>query len=287
MIASLQPLLIGAVLLWAATVKLLGRHAADAARRSALVPLVGDGAVTAYRMVGVAEALLGLALIAPPALPAETVGAAAAQVGFLLFLGYARWKAPESSCGCLSARRVPVRWRSFARAGGLLVAALVATGDPWSTVTSHPLASVAVLLGEAALVVVLSAELDVFWLEPLRRIKVALTHPLPSGSFDVPIGSTVEQLHRSGAYRQAAPLLRSDVRDWWDEDEWRMVCYSGSHEGRAATAVFAVPRLRYDPGAVRMAMVAEDSDRILLALDPAADPVAEAGWPAPEPEPVA
>ncbi|WP_412537942.1 hypothetical protein R8Z50_18965 [Longispora sp. K20-0274] len=287
MIASLQHLLIGAVLLWAATVKLFGRHAADAARRSALVPLVGERAVAAYKMVGVAEALLGLALIAPPALPVETAAAAASQVGFLLFLGYARWKAPESSCGCLSARRVPVRWRSFARAGSLLLAALVATGDPWSTVAGRPLASAAVLLGEVALVLVLSAELDVHWLEPLRRLKVRLTHPLPSGSFDVPIGSTVEQLNRSGVYRQAAPLLRSDVTDWWDEDEWRMVCYSGSHEGSPATAVFAVPRLRYAPGAVRMALVAEDSDRILLALDPVADPVAEAGWPAPEPEPVA
>jgi hypothetical protein len=104
---------------------------------------------------------------------------------------------------------------------------------------------------------VLSAEFDPAWLVPLRRLRVRLSHPLAGTGFEVPLQSTVQQLQRSDAYRQVARLLVSDVREHWDEGEWRLLCYTARRDGRAATAVFAVPRLRYEPAAVRVALVDE------------------------------
>ena len=74
------------------------------------------------------------ALLAPPAHWTESVAATALATGFLGYLAYARLAAPESSCGCLSTRRAPVTWRSFARAGVLAGAGALslwsATGWP-------------------------------------------------------------------------------------------------------------------------------------------------------------
>jgi hypothetical protein len=50
-------------------------------------------------------------------------------------------------------------------------------------------------------------------------------------------------------------VLRSDVLESWDEGEWRILTYSASGESGPATAVFAVPRLRYEPDVVKVALV--------------------------------
>lgn len=284
-VASLQPVVVGAVLIWAAVGKLFSRYAATAARRSALTNLLGEErALPAYRLVGVAELAIGAALVLPPALPAEALVAAGLHIGFLGYLGYAKVAAPESSCGCLSAQRAPVGWRGIARAGALLIAALAAatTTTAWhETLLAQPFAAITVLVAEAVVVIGLSAELDAYWLLPLRRLRVRLTHPLPTGSFDVPLASTVEQLQRSGVYRRVAPTISSDVLDHWDEGDWRIVSYAARYDGRLASAVFAVPRLRYEPGAVRVAIVDEETHATLLSLDSVPDPIAEAGWPVP------
>ncbi|HEX6869878.1 MAG TPA: hypothetical protein VF163_02165, partial [Micromonosporaceae bacterium] len=136
---------------------------------------------------------------------------------------------------------------------------------------ANPLAVTAVLLVEAAVLIGLSAELDRLWLVPLRRLRVRLTSPLSGGS-GVPLLATVEQLQRSDAYRSLAGLLTSDVRDHWDEREWRMVAHSGRYRGRAATVVFAVPRLRQDPAAVRAAVVDEATGSTVLTLAPTGAP---------------
>jgi hypothetical protein len=168
-----------------------------------------------------------------------------------------------------------VSWRAFARAGMLAGAcALIpwaATGWP-AALAERPLGAAAILLAEAAALVALSAELDPVWLVPLRRLRLRLAHPLArtrslgpiparpiGGGFEVPLQSTVQQLQRSEAYRRVARLLVSDVREHWDEGEWRMLCYTARQDGRPTTAVFAVPRLRYEPDAVRVALVDEAS----------------------------
>jgi hypothetical protein len=143
--------------------------------------------------------------------------------------------------------------------------AMFAAGDWLRAVASRPLAGVAVLLVEAAAAIALSPELDAQWLLPLRRLRARLTHPLRGGS-GVPLLSTVQQLQQSGVYRRVAPLLSSDVREHWDDEDWRMVCHSARYQGRGATAVFAVPRLQYEPDAVRVAIVDDLTGVTLLNL---------------------
>ncbi|MBO4209732.1 MauE/DoxX family redox-associated membrane protein [Micromonospora echinofusca] len=273
--AALQPLLIGAVLIWSARVKLIGRHAAVNARRSALAgPLGEQRAVTAYRLLGLVELVLGTLLVLPPASRAELVAATVLAAAFLGYLVYSRTTAPDASCGCLSAQRTPVTARSFVRAGVLLSGGLLATVvDPghWlDAVTAAPAGSLVVVLVGAAVVVALSPEWDRAWLLPLRRLRARLTHPLAGGT-GVPLLASVQQLQLSAAYRQVAALINSDVRDHWEEEDWRMVCYSARYQGRPATAVFAVPRSRHQPDEVRVALVDDLTGTSLAALGATVD----------------
>jgi len=276
--AALQPLLVGAVLLWAGAFKLLARRAPALARRSALSTLVGkDRAAVAFRAVGSAELAVGAVLLAPPALAVEAVVATGLCIALLGYLGYARVVAPESSCGCLSAKHTPVRWRSFARTGVLAAAsALAVAGAQWwlPAVDARPGPAVVVLAAEALVVLALSPDLDSYWLVPLRRLRVRLSHPLAgSAGFEIPVASSVQQLLRSPAFQAAGPWVRSDLLDFWDEAEWRVLSYTARYGGRLATAVFAVPRLRYEPDAVRAVLVDEADHSVLWEFAPAPAPV--------------
>jgi hypothetical protein len=227
--------LLAGVLVWAAVFKFRG-----GSQRSALSRLVGkERVVVAFRVIGAVELVLAAALFTP-------VGQWATFVWFLGMLGYLSWAKiaePESSCGCLSEKFAPVGARALARA--VLLAGMVVTADllPWYSV-----------FPAAVLVLLLSAELDDYWLLPLRRLKVRLRHPLAGGEFAVPVTSTVQQLQKSTTYQSVYPILRSDLLDTWDEGEWRILTYSAERDGERATAVFAVPRDRYEPEAVRFAL---------------------------------
>jgi hypothetical protein len=262
-LTSAQQAVIGVVLLWASGFKLLHRNASATARRSVLARLVGKERVAgAYRAVGVVEAVVGLLLLAPPVLVVESYAAAALSAGMLGYLAYGKWKAPESSCGCLGEKHTPVRGRGFARAGLLLVLSLLAaTATGWWL--DSPFATVGVLVVELAVVVALSPELDHRWLIPLRRWRVRLRHPLATGVVEVPVESTVQQLWKSTAYRSVVERLTSDLLDHWDEGEWRLLAYAARTPDGPATAVFAVPRLAYAPDEVRVAMVAEEADALV------------------------
>jgi hypothetical protein len=261
MIDSLAAI-VGGVLVWAAAVKLFGHKARLAAQRSGLSRLVGkDRAFAAYRVVGGIELTVGALLLLPPAYPAEAWAAAALCAGMLGYLTYLRLVSPDSSCGCLGEKHAPVRWRGFARAGVLLAASIgAAFSVRWwgGALLDRPFETVAMLAGGAALVVVLSAELDTLWLRPLRRWRLRISHPLAGRVFEVPIEATVQQLHKSDAYRSVVGLLRSDLLDSWDEGEWRILTYSARRDSGPATAVFAVPRLRYQPELVRVALVDDE-----------------------------
>lgn len=272
-LAAAQVVVIGGVLCWAGLVKVGGRSAATAARRSALRELVGeDRVVVAYRLVGGAEIIVAVAMfLAPGVVP--RAAALAWCVGLLGYLGYARVRAPRSSCGCLGKRSAPVRGRSFGRAGLLVAAAVLATvgaGPGWwlTMARSHPVWVLAVALAEIGLVVAASPELDEHWLLPLRRWRVTRRHPLAGGAFVIPVASSVQQLVRSEAYRSVGARLRSDLLDSWDEGEWRIMTYAVLAEGRPATAVFAVPLLRYQPEDVRVVLV---PDTVTAEATPAAD----------------
>jgi hypothetical protein len=213
--------LVAGVLVWAAVFKFRG-----GTRRSALSRLVGkERVVAAFRVIGAVELVLAAALFTP-------VGQWATFAWFLGMLGYLSWAKvaePESSCGCLSEKYAPVGVRALARA--VLLAGMVVTADllPWYSV-----------FPAAVLVFLLSAELDDYWLLPLRRLK--------------PVASTVQQLQKSTTYQSVYPILRSDLLDTWDEGDWRILTYSAERDGERATAVFAVPRDRYEPEAVRFAL---------------------------------
>jgi hypothetical protein len=270
-LAALQPVLVGGMLLWSGRFKLAGRAAARAAARSALPALVGPRwARPALRAVGLAELAAAGTVLLPPGRPLPAV---LLCLGFLGYLGYARLAAPQSSCGCTSASRSPIGWRNFASAGALLAAGLAAlAGDAdWVAAgLARPGPAVAVLAGEALLMLALLPQFDRVWLTPLRRWKVRLTHPLAGAtSTEVPLQATVQTLQRSEAYRALGRLLRSDVVDSWDEGEWRIVRYTLRYRQRPASAVFAVPRTGDAPERVRVAVVDEEDESVLFALAPA------------------
>ncbi|BCJ36124.1 hypothetical protein Athai_36270 [Actinocatenispora thailandica] len=266
-VAGAAPVLVAGVFVVSGRVKVASRTARSRAAGSALGTLVGkDRAATVYGGVGVAEVAIAALLLAGglatwwPALavPARVAAGAAAvaAAGFLGYLGYARIAAPGSSCGCVSARSAPVTWRSFVRAGALLAVALVAVAAPvsWPTaLASHPYPVVAALALGGLAMLLLSPEAEHAWLLPLRRLHARVRpHPLAGLAYDLPLASTLRQLEASESYRGVGARLRSDVLEHWDEGEWRIVCY---HAEGDQTAVFAVPRLRYDPDAVRLALV--------------------------------
>lgn len=264
---AVQQVLLGGVLVWASGFKLVWRNAPAAARRSALKRLVGaERVVGAYRAVGVVELVVGLLLLAPPVLVVEAWLAVGLSVGMLGYLGYARVKAPGSSCGCLGEKHAPVGWRSLSRSVLMIAAGAVAVGAvAWwpSAIVDSPFATVGLLVVEVALLVALSPELDRRWLIPLRRWRVRLRHPLAAQSFEVPLDSSVQQLIKSDAYRTVSAQLRSDLLDHWDEGEWRILTYSARAEDGPATAVFAVPRLDYRPADVRVALVPDAEDALV------------------------
>ena len=262
-VAAAQPLLIGLLLLWSSYGKVVRRDGAEQAKRTALPRLVGEKrAAPAYRVVGVTEAVIALALLLPPALTVEAIAAVALAVGFTGYLIYARIVVPEASCGCVGSSAKPVGRRAIGRALLLLATALAATtaGSGWWTAE----AGVIVLVPEAAVFVMLSAELDRYWLLPLRRLRLRITHPLSNTATDaVPLAATQRRLLLSPAYRSVNGLLRSDIHDYWDDESWRFVSYTARYDGRPATAVFAVPHHDSTPESVRVAVVDETSGQTL------------------------
>jgi hypothetical protein len=265
--ASVQPLFIGGTLLWSGGLKCFGRSARRSAERSALPSLVGEGMVlAAYRLTGAVELALAALLLLPPAHVAETAATAVLGAGFLGYLAYAKVVAPDSSCGCLSKRRTPVTWRGFARAGLVLAAALLGTrGDVWwgGGLASRPVTAV-LLVAEVAALVALSPEADGIWLLPLRRLRIRMRHPLADRDFEMPLESSLQQLLVSPAYRQVSALLKSGLRETWDEEDVRVLCYTAEYDGTVATAVFAVPLRHYTPEEVRVALVDESTESTLL-----------------------
>jgi hypothetical protein len=261
-VAAAQPLLIGLLLLWSSYGKVVRRDAAQA-KRTALPRLVGEKrAAPAYRGVGVTEAVIALALLLPPALTVEAIAAVALAVGFTGYVIYAKIVVPEASCGCVGASAKPVGNRAIGRAVLLLATATtaVSASSGWWSAAAGAL----ILIPEAVLFVMLSAELDRYWLLPLRRLRLRITHPLSNTATDaVPLAATQRRLLLSPAYRSVNGLLRSDIHDYWDDESWRFVSYTARYDGRPATAVFAVPHHDSTPESVRVAVVDETSGQTL------------------------
>ncbi|MEV4572769.1 MauE/DoxX family redox-associated membrane protein [Nonomuraea jabiensis] len=246
-IAATQPYVIALFLAWAGLMKLFSRRMRVQAGQTALARLVGAArAVPALRIVGVAELAVAAVLLLPPVSPWEGAVAALLSAGFLAYLTYSYVAAPTASCGCLGAHSKPVDVRAFARAGLLLAASLLAV----LAEAGPPL--VALGLAEAVALMALSAELDRYWLTPLRQLRVRLHGPLAvPPSEHVPLGASLHLLYRSPAYCSASAQITSDVQDTWDEDGLRFVVFGA----RERTAVFAVPLTGNDPSRVLVTLV--------------------------------
>jgi hypothetical protein len=253
-LAAAQPLLIGLLLLWSSYGKFAN---ADQAERTALPRLVGEArARLAYQTVGGIEALVALALLLPPAWTIEAVAAVALAVGFTGFLGSSKVVVPEASCGCAGKSAKPVGNRAIGRALLLLATAALATTATagWWSAGAASL----VLIPEAAAFVMLSAEVDRYWLLPLRRFRIRLSHPYAGTATNTaPLAATQRRLLLSPAYRAVDGYLRSDIHDYWDDEDWRYVSYTARYDGRSATAVFAVPHHDSTPESIRVAVVEE------------------------------
>ncbi|SFA93364.1 hypothetical protein SAMN05216266_102294 [Amycolatopsis marina] len=260
-LASSLLVLVVAAFTSAGAFKLFGSAAPLAARRSALAQVLGKARVVpVFRGVGLIELALAALLLIPAARPGAAFLAAAWCLGMLGYLAYARWRAPESSCGCVSASSGPIGPRTFTRVALLVLAATGATtvDGSWTMgLGDAPVTAALVVVAGTALFVVLSPELDQHWLLPLRKLRVQWRHPLgdTATETEAPVQASLQQLYRSPAYQGAHDLIRSALLDSWDEGEWRLLTFAARTGDRSMTAVFAVPRSRHDPAEVRMALV--------------------------------
>ncbi|MFE7045007.1 MauE/DoxX family redox-associated membrane protein [Streptomyces atratus] len=249
---SLAPLVLAALLGWTGAVKVFSRGTAQLAPKTVLARMLrsSERAATVLRATGAGELLIAAGLLVVPANPVPGAAVAALGAGFLAYLGYGRAMAPESSCGCSASEDTRITWRAFARAavvliGGATVA--VAQGTWWSAVSERPGGALLFLAGAAAVLVALSADLDRWWLLPLRRTRLRVFgHPLlgTAAGNQVPVAASVELLENSLAWQAAAPVVRSALLDHWEDDGWRILQYSGVYgdreNARPVAVVFAL-----------------------------------------------
>ena len=93
-----------------------------------------------------------------------------------------------------------------------------------------------------------------------RRFRIRLSHPYAgTASSTAPLAATQRRVLLSPAYRAVDGLLRSDIHDYWDDEDWRFLSYTARYDGRRATAVFAVPHHDSTPESIRVAVVDDTS----------------------------
>ncbi|MFJ7495941.1 MauE/DoxX family redox-associated membrane protein [Streptomyces sp. NPDC097727] len=272
---SLAPLVLASLLGWTGVVKMFSRGTAQQAPKTALARMLrsSERATTVLRATGAGELLIAAGLLVVPANPVPGAAAAVLGAGFLAYLGYGRAMAPESSCGCSAREDTPITWRAFARAAVVLVGGAtvaVAQDTWWPTVSERPAGALVFLAGAAAVLVALSADLDRWWLLPLRRTRLRVFgHPLlgTDAGNQVPVAASVELLENSLAWQAAAPVVRSALLDHWEDDGWRILQYSGVYgdreNARPVAVVFALDatagRDSGDDPIVRVSYVDADS----------------------------
>jgi hypothetical protein len=259
LLTNLVPAVLGVLLAATGAAKLLSRDIARVAAGTVLVRVLGDAerAGRALRAVGAAELAVAAALLAGvgAGLPAAGPGAAAAVLGagFTGYLGYAKATAPESGCGCSARAEGPIGARSFARALLVLAAGCVSAAADrawWSQVAARPAGSAVFAVAAAVAVFLVSADLDRYWLLPLRRLRIHLFgHPLRAGDAGgrVPVEASVELLEHSLAWQAASPIVRSALLDHWDDEGWRVLRFAGVYEEevrgpRPVNVLFALDR---------------------------------------------
>lgn len=299
LLTNLAPAVLGVLLAATGAAKLLSRDIARVAAGTVLVRVLGDAerAGRALRAVGAAELAVAAALLAGvgAGLPAAAPGAAAAVLGagFTGYLGYAKATAPESGCGCSARAEGPIGARSFARAVLVLAAGCVSAAADrawWSQAGARPAGSAVFAVAAAVVVFLVSADLDRYWLLPLRRLRIRLFgHPLRTGAPDgrVPVEASVELLEHSLAWQAASPIVRSALLDHWDDEGWRVLRFAGVYEEevrgpRPVNVLFALDRaatIDTAPSPAVRVSVIDDRTEEVVPLDLSAAAVAAAAAP--------
>jgi len=271
-LADLAPLLLGGLLGWAGVHKLTGP-----AENVALTELLHDARWTrwALRALGAVEVALAAGLVL--GVPGAGNAAAALGAGFVGYLAWARAVAPEAGCGCTSSRHEPITARAFGRAGLVVAGGLAATAADrswWAAVADRPGPALVALVVGVAAVGALSADLDEWWVLPLRRARLrVLGHPHRAVADDgVPAAATVELVETSLAWHAAAGVVRSGLLEHWDDGGWRFLRFAGVADGRPVTVVFAVDATATldsaaEP-AVRVTVVDDERQEVLADLPP-------------------
>lgn len=272
-IASLQPLFAGIIFLWAGAWKVVSSRSGEVAARSGLALLFrhSNTVQQIHRLLGTAELALGLMLLLPPAFWWETrlaTGLATGFVGYLLFLIRA---APDRPCACLGGREARTSGRTLGRAILILLSTLLAwsTSQYWLTTAATAPWTLGLVVLELLILVGLSPELDWSWaarpFHPGDKSQAVIEPECATAR--VPLSKSLQQLRQSAAFQAAAEFLKSGLSDHWRDGCWRFLCFEAEHEGRKATAVFAIQTMDR-PQKIRAAIVDEVHGAILWTWTP-------------------
>ena len=272
-VVNLQALLIGMLLLWAGSLKLLGSSTSSNISQSALAQLIRRPKVTqaVYYSLGVMELGVAVLLLLPPQYRWEMSLASGLMMLFLVYLIIVLRIAPERSCGCLGDSNVPISWHNVVRAGLLLGITLFGrhADQFWLTALVANPWSLSVIGLEGIVLLTLSPEVRWPWQRQTNSIA------LPDSSSDevdctvisIPVTNTLQQLRTSDLFLSLAVYLRSELREHWREGCWRYLCFEAEYEGVRATAIFAVPVVPR-PEWIRAAIINEADNAILLSAAP-------------------
>lgn len=275
-VASLQFLVIGTILLCAGGWKALGSRSDDIALRSALFVMVRRTGRTkaVYQLVGVGELVVGFLLLLPFGRWWTIRLATAMAVGFLIYLVVSYKVAPGRPCACLGTRETPISWQTIGRAGLLVVLSIIGWTAQyyWLTMVRTEPWSLGIVVIEALVFIGFSPELR----EPLRTSQlvqqgqVTFQPEQSCATLTVPLSDTMDYLRTSASFREFAPFISTDMIDHWREGCWRFVSFTAEFKGQTATAIFAVPILA-QLEQVRAALVNDDGTVLVTAGPSAAE----------------
>lgn len=270
--ASLQAVVVGALLLWAGGWKAATPRAGEIAARSALGVMFPHARTVrvAHRAIGILEVALGTLLLVAPS-PGGMRMATGVACAFVAYLLVARQIAPDRPCACFGKRATAVSPQAIVRAAMIVALTVVGWGaeQSWTiTLGLHPW-SLSIVGLEALAFLAVSPEITWTWLTShLSGTGDARDGAVPRcATAPVPLSDTLHQLQESRPFHTLSRFVRSDVVEHWREGCWRFVCFDAEYGGQAATAIFAVALLS-QPHLVRAAVVADSDGTVLVRVEP-------------------
>ncbi len=276
-IAPIQQLVIGSILIWSGVWKVLIPNSVETAHRSALSVYINKKTILEilFRSLGIIELLIGLSLVLPPHFRWENVAASVLALGFVVYLVISFKVAPDKPCGCMGNRGKPISWRTLVRAGYFLLLTLIGwlfTSRFWYTSLSDHYWLAFMALLEVGIFMTLSSELDWIWVQILkipllRTLAFTLIGQVDCTSKKVSLLEIISRLNNSQVFLIYKKIIKSDLIEHWRNGCWYFLSYSVMYQGHQAVIVFSVP-IKDRPNWVRAAIFNEKEDLVLLQVDP-------------------